>query len=66
MNMEQTVGEWLKELSLSTVSNERDDALMQVLLRKKFPCTIVTCGIVYFEGYGKPVDIHTVAKLIVK
>ena len=61
---EQTVGEWLKTLANSTVSNERDDAVMQALLRKKFPNAIVKCGIVYFGDKIRPMDIHFVAKLI--
>ena len=59
------VTEWLKVLSNTNESSEEDDKRMQNLCIKiGFPNAIATCGIVYFEGKGEPMDIHTVAKAI--
>jgi len=64
---EMTVKEWLKELSTTNTSTEYDDKMMQVLTRKcGFPLSVVTRGIVYLEGRGEPIDIHTIAKEILK
>ena len=64
---EMTVKEWLEELSITNTSNEYDERMMQNLTRKcGFPNCVVTCGIVYLEGKGSPMDIHTIAKEILK
>jgi len=64
---EMTVKEWLTEMSTTNTSTEYDDKMMQTLTRKcGFPQSVVTCGIVYLEGKGQPMDIHTVAREILK
>ena len=64
---EKTIGQWLKEMATSNTSTEHDDKLMQNLTRRcGFPKSIVTCGIVYLEGYGDPMAIHTLANEILK
>ena len=66
-NKEQTVKEWLADLAATNQSTERDSARMQNLLRRcGFPSAVVTCGIVYTEDVGRPVDIHTMAVTILK
>ena len=60
-----TIREWLEGLAGKTSSSEEDAHCMQNILRQKaYPRAVVTCGIVYLEGYGQPVDIHTCARLI--
>jgi len=64
---EMTVKEWLQHLTTTNTSTEYDDKVMQTLTRKcGFTKSIVTCGIVYLEGYGDPMDIHTIAKAMLK
>lgn len=64
---EMTVKEWLEHLSTTNTSNDYDEKMMQTLTRKcGFPESIVTCGIVYLEGRGEPLDIHTMAREILK
>lgn len=60
-----TVKEWLEDLSKRNTSTEYDERMMQNLTRKcGFPNCVVTCGIVYLEGYGDPLGINTVAQEI--
>ncbi len=62
-----TVKEWLGQLANTNTSTEYDDGMMQTLTRKcGFPNSIVTCGIVYLEGKGETIDIHTTAREILK
>jgi len=62
-----TVKEWLQLLATTDTSTEYDDHMMQTLTHKcGFPRSVVTCGIVYLEGYGEPIDIHTIAREILK
>lgn len=64
---EMTVREWLTELSSSSTSAEYDEKMMQTLTRKcGFPQSVVTCGIVYLEGKGESIDIHTIASEILR
>ena len=64
---EMTVKEWLNDLTTRNTSTDYDDKMMQVVTRKcGFPKSVVTCGIVYLEGKGQPIDIHTVAREILK
>jgi hypothetical protein len=64
---ELTVGQWLKNMATSTMSNENDDKIMQSLIRRcGFPKGRVTCGIVYLDPGDAPLDIHTVAAEILK
>lgn len=63
----QTIRQWLEELASKTTSSERDDAIMQGLLRKvKSPLMSCLYGIVYLEGRGTieslPTSIHAMAK----
>ena len=65
----QTTKQWVEEMAASNTSGERDDKIMQAILRQiDFPAAVVTCGIVYLEGQGtieaSPVDIHTIARMI--
>lgn len=63
----QTVKEWLVELATTNQSTDQDSIKMQNLLRRcGFPSAVVTCGIVYTEGVGRPLDIHSMAKMILQ
>ncbi len=60
-----TIREWLNKVASTNQSTGDDDTQMQTLLRRAgFPKAVVTCGIVYTEGAGQPVDIHSTAKAI--
>jgi hypothetical protein len=60
-----TIREWLMNLASGNQSTEEDARAMQNLLRQKaYPRAVVTCGVVYLEGMGQPIDIHSCAKLI--
>lgn len=62
---ERTVGKWLSDLANAVISTESDSSKMQNLLRRiGFPKAVVTIGVVYPEGSGKPVSIHSMAKMI--
>lgn len=64
---EITVKEWLTELSTCSVSTGEDDRRMQSILHRfNFPKAVCTCGMVYLEGQGQPMDIHNLAKIIVE
>jgi len=64
-NREMTVKQWLTELAATNTSTEYDDKMMQTITRKcGFPKSIVTCGIVYLEGKGESLDIHTISREI--
>ena len=64
---EKTVKQWLHDLANTDTSNVYDERMMQVITRKcGFPNSVVTCGIVYLEGHGNPIDIHTTAREILK
>jgi hypothetical protein len=65
----KTVLEVITELTKKDHSDDTDSMTVQYLLRKMgFNNAVVTCGIVYLEGYGTisspPVDIHTIAKML--
>jgi len=68
MEQKQTIAQWLEELADSDQSTERDSAIMEGILRSRlgFPKARVVIGNVYLEGYGQPVDIHTLARMILK
>lgn len=58
-----TVQEWLQGVAKSNQSSERDSRMMQNLLHKVgFNKAVVVYGIVYPEGRGRPVSIHSMAK----
>lgn len=62
-----TVKEWLHDLANTDTSNDDDSTKMQNLLRRiGFSKAVVVLGIVYPDGYGQPVDIHTMARGIIK
>ena len=64
---EMTVKEWLENLATANTSSEYDDKMIQNVTRRcGFPQSVATCGIVYLEGKGDPIDIHTIAKEILK
>ena len=61
------VKEWLENLSKADTSTEQDAEIMQGVLHKAgFSKARVVAGVVYMEGKGPPVDIHTVARNILK
>lgn len=62
-----TIKERLELLATSTSSDDHDDRMVQMLLRKLgFPNAVVTCGVCYPEGKGQPLDIHTAAKQLLQ
>jgi len=62
-----TVREWLEELAKTTSSTDRDSNMMQNFLRANgFPRAIVIFGLVYIEGYGPPMSIHSVAETLLE
>lgn len=62
--MGELIYDFLKKLSASNTSSDVDSALMQRFLRIAYPQAVVIAGIVYLEGYGNPLSIHSVAKNI--
>ncbi len=67
----ETVLEFLKRLSKTTVSSDTDSSMMESLLHKlDFPRAVVVIGTVYIEGKGTlfspPYDIHECAKMLLK
>ena len=64
---ERTVRDWLVDLGKTNKSTDEDAAMMQQVLRRiGFPEAVVTCGIVYFDGKGENVDIHSMARTMVR
>lgn len=62
--MEETVKDWLNRVADTNTSTELDSRMMENMLRRVgFPLARVVIGIVYLEGYGPPIDIHTMAKM---
>lgn len=60
-----TVKEWLEDVAKANKSSEEDSRKMQSLLHKVgFGKAVVVYGIVYPEGRGRPVSIHSMAKEI--
>ena len=63
--------DFLSELSNSDTSNQEQNAIMEILLRRlDFNKAIVIYGIVYLEGKGTrsapPTSINAIAKMILK
>ena len=63
-----TIPEWLEQLASSDSSTMEDSAMMQNLLRKwgGLPKAKVVYGVVYPEGYGRPVSINHIAKKLLQ
>jgi len=62
-----TVKEWLQGLADTDTSTDKDSTMMENLLhRVGFPSAKVVIGVVYPEGYGPPVSIHSMAKQLLK
>lgn len=62
-----TIKEWLQEVANTNTSSEQDSIRMENLLRKMgFPEARVVIGIVYPEGHGQPLDIHSMARTLLK
>ena len=60
-----TVKEWLEDVAKTNKSSEADSRKMQSLLHKVgFNNAVVIYGVVYPEGKGRPVSIHSMAKEI--
>ena len=63
--------DFLSELSNSNSSNQEQNAIMQILLRRlDFNKAVVIYGVVYLEGKGTrsapPTSINAIAKMILK
>ena len=63
--------DFLSELSNSNTSNQEQNDIMQILLRRlDFNKAVVIYGIVYLEGKGTrsapPTSINAIAKMILK
>ena len=63
--------DFLSELSNSNSSNQEQNAIMEILLRRlDFNKAVVIYGIVYLEGKGTrsapPTSINAIAKMILK
>ena len=70
-NNKLDVIDFLSELSTSNTSNQEQNALMEILLRRlDFHRAIVIYGVVYLEGRGTrtapPTSINAVAKMVLK
>jgi hypothetical protein len=64
---EQTVKDWLERMTKTNKSTDLDSVKMQNLLRRcGFPLAVVTCGIVYVDGVGRPLSLHAMAEMILK
>lgn len=63
-----TIKEWLEGLAQKNTSTDEDSSAMQALLRHRlgFPQAVVVVGIVYPEGSGHPIDIHSISRMILK
>ena len=59
-----TIKEWLDNLVTSDSTTMEDSANFQALLRNMtdFKRAVVVYGVVYLEGQGRPLSIHSVAK----
>lgn len=67
MQEQETVKSWLHKLAASNTSTDQDSARMQNLLRRIDKTNaVVVAGIVYPNGLGQPLDIHTVAKRLIE
>ena len=56
---------WLTKLSNTNTSPEQDSTRMANLLKRMgFPKARVVVGVVYPEGKGQPVSIHSMAKML--
>ena len=61
------IGEWLGGLAKSSESTEEDSVMMQRYLRViGFGKAIVIYGVVYPDGHGRPVSIHSMASIILE
>lgn len=68
---EQQTGEkvidFLKRLADTNVCSDEDSQMMETILHKYgFPDAKIVMGIVYIEGMGQPVSIHSIAKHLLK
>jgi len=60
-----TAREWLQGLADTNTSSDKDSAMMENCLKRiGFPTARVVVGIVYPEGQGQPIDIHTMARML--
>ena len=62
-----TMKDWLEGLGNRNTSSESDSVAMGALLRRiGFPKAVVVVGVVYPEGKGQPIDIHSMARMLLK
>jgi hypothetical protein len=60
-----TNADLLKSLAeKNTSAEEESEAMENLLIRLGFLRAKVICGIVYLDGSGEPIDIHSVARAI--
>lgn len=63
--MTETIEERLKKIAKSDTSTEEDEKIILYLLRTSgLSSAVVTCGLVYPFGQGKPMSIQQVAQSI--
>lgn len=66
-NKKRTIKDWLTELGAKNESSEEDSASMQHLMRNLgFSRCVVVIGIVYPDGHGQPIDIHSMARMLLQ
>jgi hypothetical protein len=62
-----TIREELQRIAESNSCSERDERLVEkVLHRLGYPLAVVTYGIVYLEGQGKPDSIQQTCKALLE
>lgn len=62
--MATTIGQWLEGLAKSNSSSDEDSARMENFLRRYgFSRARVVLGVVYPEGKGAPISIHSMAQM---
>jgi len=62
-----TLKDWLEGLGNGNTSSESDSVAMTTLLRRiGFPKAVVVMGIVYPGGKGQSIDIHGMARMILR
>ena len=63
--MGETVEDILKRLAKSDTSSGEDSIIVQKVMRLLgFPRAVVVYGVVYPEGVGRPMSIHSAAKVL--
>ena len=58
--------ETLEDLASRDSSTGEDERIMLAIGKRAFPNLVITCGVVYPEGTGRPLSIHQFAGMFVK